>query len=315
MAKIGLVGFGGIGIEAAKALVQDSGLVCDIVAFDRKEAMEQIPGPQVGAYEEILDAIGILGTAHTITLTSDIRDLAGADAIIFTAGVPRRADQTRADVIGVNIPIVGGLTRALSDVLDDALVVMVTNPLDAMVELAFRNLGLPPNKVVGQAGVLDTGRFTIQAALATGHPASQVDTIVMGGHGPTMVPVYSSARVAYRPLSDELSAAAIETISQGVRDRGRTIIQRQGRSAVFSTALACTKMVKAYLLDTKEIMPACTRLNGEYGYEGVFAGVPTIFSRDGVAPVEIPLSASEKAGLAKSVSAVREEVAELNAAS
>ena len=110
MAKIGLIGFGGIGIEAAKALVLDPNLTCDIVAFDRAEAIERVPGPQVGAYEEILDTIGILQTADTIRLTSNVDDLAGSDAIIFTAGLPRRADQTRADLLGIKGPIVGGST-------------------------------------------------------------------------------------------------------------------------------------------------------------------------------------------------------------
>jgi len=315
MARIGLIGFGGIGIEAAKALIQDTNLTCDIVAFDRKEAVEQVPGAQVGAYEEILDAIGILQTADTLQLTSDLNDLAGCEAFIFTAGLPRRADQSRSDLIGVNVAIVGGITEKLGQVAPDAMMIMVTNPLDAMVELAYRNLGYPDHKVVGQAGVLDTGRFTIAAALATGKPASQVDTIVMGGHGPTMVPVYSAARVAYKPLAQCLDDDATAEITQSVRARGKTIIQRQGRSAVFSTALAAVKMAKAYLLDTREILPACTRLHGEYGYDGLFAGVPTLFSRDGVQAVEIPLSAQEKSAFDESVAAVRQVVGELDSVS
>ncbi len=314
MARIGLIGFGGIGIEAAKALVQDTTLTCDIVAFDRKEAIEKVPGAQVGAYEEILDAIGILQTADTISLTSDVEDLAGCDALIFTAGLPRRADQTRSDLIAVNVPIVGGLAEKLGRVAPDTFCVLVTNPLDAMVELAFRKSGWSASHLVGQAGVLDTGRFTIQASLATGKPASQVDTIVMGGHGPTMVPVYSGSRVAYKPLDGLLNADQIETITQSVRMRGKTIIQRQGRSAIFSTALASVKMVKAYLHDTREILPACTRLNGEYGYDGIFGGVPTLFGKDGVAPVEVPLSASEKAAFDGSMDAVKGMLAELDAA-
>ena len=315
MAKIGLVGFGGIGIEAAKALVQDRELTCDIVAFDRKEAIEQVPGPLAGAYEEILDAIGILKKADTIKLTSDIKDLAGSDAIIFTAGIPRRADQNRADVIGVNIPIVGGLAKSLGEVAKGAFFVMVTNPLDAMVELAYRNMGFPATHVVGQAGVLDTGRFTIQASLATGNPSSQIDTVVLGGHGPDMVPIYSASRVAYRPLADRLNGDQIAKITEDVRDRGRTIIKRQGRSATFSTAIAAIKMVKAFLYDTREIMPACTRLSGEYGYKDVFMGVPTRIGRDGAYPVEIPLSASEKSAFDASMGEVRKVIADLDSVS
>jgi malate dehydrogenase len=315
MAKIGLVGFGGIGIEAAKALVQDPNLTCDIVAFDRKEAIEQVPGAQAGAYEELLDAIGILQSADSIHLTADVQDLKGCDAIIFTAGLPRRADQTRADLIGINIPIVGDLTRAVGDACTGAFMIMVTNPLDAMVELGYRNLGYPASHVVGQAGVLDTGRFTIQAALATNRPASQVNAVVLGGHGPTMVPVTSQATVGHKPLRSLLTDSQIEEITASVRARGRTIIQRQGRSAIFSTALAAVKMAKAYLLDQRIVVPACTRLSGEYGYDGLFAGVLTEIDAKGARPVEIPLSDSEKTAFDHSVNAVREVVAELDAAS
>ncbi len=314
MARIGLVGFGGIGIEAAKALVTDTSLTAELIAFDRKEAVEAVPSAQAGAYEEILDAIGILGTGASIKLTSSLEDLEGCDAIIFTAGIPRQANQNRADLIGVNIPIVGALTKHIGKVAPNAFFVMVTNPLDAMVELAYRNLGLPASHVVGQAGVLDTGRFTIQAALATGRPASQVDTLVLGGHGPTMVPVYSAAKVAYKPLDQWLNAAELTRITDEVKDRGRTIIKRQGRSATFSTAIASVKMVKAYLSDTQAILPACTRLNGEYGYSGLFAGVATRIGRNGASPVEVPLTETERAAFDASVRAVKEEVAELNAA-
>jgi len=315
MAKIGLIGFGGIGIEAAKALVQDPTLTCDIVAFDRKEAIEQVPGPQAGAYAEIIDTIGILQTADTIRLTSNMADLAGCDAIIFTAGLPRRGDQTRADLIGINVPIVGGLCKELGKVAQGAFLVMVTNPLDAMVEIAFRYTGFPATHIVGQAGVLDTGRFTAQASLATGKPASQVDTIVMGGHGPTMVPVYSASRVAYKPLQSQLDESKVEEITEEVRKRGKTVILQQGRSAIFSTAVASVKMVKAYLHDTREILPAATRLNGEYGYSDIYGGVPTLFSREGVRAVEIPLTESEKAGFDSSMDAVKAILSELDAAS
>ena len=314
MAKIGLIGFGGIGIEAAKALVLDPQLTCDIVAFDRAQALEQVPGLQAGAYEEIIDTIGILGTADSIQLTSNPEDLAGCDALIFTAGLPRRGDQTRADLIAINVPIVGALAETLGRVAPDAFCVLVTNPLDAMVELAFRRSGWPQTHLVGQAGVLDTGRFTAQASLATGVPASQIDTVVMGGHGPTMVPVYSQARVQYKPLTSVVDDDTLSNVTQAVRARGKTVILRQGRSAIFSTAVAAVKMAKAYLLDTREIMPACTRLNGEYGYSDTFGGVPTLFSKDGVKAVEIPLTDSEKAAFDDSMGAVKAILADLDAA-
>jgi malate dehydrogenase len=312
--KIGLVGFGGIGIELAKALVNDPTIHSDIVAFDRKEAIETVPGPIMGAYHEINDAIGILEKRDTLTVTHDIKKLKGCDAIIFTAGLPRTADQSRADLIGVNIPIVGGICDKLKDACPDTFLIMVTNPLDAMVELAFRRLGFPPDRIVGQAGVLDTGRFTIQASLASGVPASQISTLVLGGHGPSMVPVYSQASVAGRPLSDVVASDKIEEITGEVRGRGAFIIRQQGRSAIFSTAVASIRMLKAYLFDTAELMAGCARLQGEYGYSDVFAGVPVEISAKGVRVVEIDLNDEEKAALANSVEKVNEVVAELDQA-
>ena len=206
----------------------------------------------------------------------------------------------------------GGLAKQIGEVAQGAFLVMVTNPLDAMVELAFRNLGFPESHVIGQAGVLDTGRFNIQASLATGVPASQVDSIVMGGHGPEMVPIYSTAKVAYKPLADQVNADVVAKITREVRDRGRTIIQRQGKSATFSTAIAAIQMVKAYLLDTREILPSCTRLNGEYGYSGIYGGVPTVISRAGGKAVVIPLTDAEKKAFDESMGATKAIIAELD---
>jgi malate dehydrogenase len=238
--------------------------------------------------------------------------VAGSDAIIFTAGLPRRADQTRADLIGVNIPIVGGICEKLKDICPDTFVIMVTNPLDAMVELAYRKLGFPPERIVGQAGILDTGRFRIQASMMTNESCSKIQTIVLGGHGPSMVPVFSHAWVGYRPLKEYVGEEKAELITKNVRERGRYIITQKGHSSTFPTALACAKMLKAYLCDTKEIMACCTRLQGEYGYKDIFAGVPTEISAKGVKPVEISLTVEEKAALDASIAKVREIVEELN---
>lgn len=313
MPKVGLVGFGEVGIDIAKILIQDTDFAYDIVAFDRREAIEQVPGLQKGNYEDILDALGMLELGHSITLTYDANDLKGCDAILFTAGLPRKADQTRADLIGVNIPIVGGLCETLKEVCPDAFFIFVTNPLDAMVELAYRKLGCPPEKIVGQAGVLDTGRFNIQASMATGKPCSQIKTIVLGGHGPSMVPVYSQAFVGRKLLKELIGPEKTEEVTNNVRGRGKYIITQKGHSSSFPTAVACIKMLRAYLGDTKEIMACCTRLNGEYGHKDVFAGVPTEISAAGVKPIEIALADDEKKALDDSVGRVREVVTELDA--
>ncbi len=311
MAKISLVGFGGIGIEAAKIIVQDPTLTSDIVAFDRKEAVDQVPGALVGAYEEILDAIGIMQTGHTINLTSNLDDIAGSDVIIFTAGLPRKAGMSRADLIGVNTDIVGPVAEKIKSVAPNAFLIMVTNPLDAMVELAFRKTGFAPHKIVGQAGVLDTGRLVIEASLATKVPCSQINAIVLGGHGPQMVPVYSQTTIAGKRITDYIPQSEVDAISARVADRGATIIKRQGRSAVFSTALAAVKMAKAYILDQRMLLPTAARLNGEYGVKDFFIGVMTEISAKGARIVEYPINGDEKALLEKSIKETKDIVADL----
>lgn len=311
MAKIALVGFGGIGIEAAKIIVQDPSLTCDIVAYDRQEAIDTVPGPVAGAYEEILDGIGIMQTGHTIKLTSNIDEIEGSDVIIFTAGLPRKAGQSRADLIQANTAIVGPIAEKIKEVAPGAFLIMITNPLDAMVELTFRKTGFSPNMIVGQAGVLDTGRLVIEASLATKIPCSQISGFVMGGHGPQMVPVYSQTIVANKPLSDYVSEADLEGIAERVADRGATIIKRQGRSAVFSTALAIIKMARSYLLDLRLALPAAARLSGQYGVKDLFVGTMAEISAKGVRVLDVPITDKEKGLLDKSIEATRAVVADL----
>jgi malate dehydrogenase len=311
MTKIALIGFGGIGMEAAKIIVQDPTLTCDLICYDRREAVEAVPGPIAGLYEELIDAVGILNYGHTVRLTSDIEDVRDADVIIFTAGLPRKQGQSRADLIGVNTQIVGKLAESIGRVAPGAFLIMVTNPLDAMVELAYRKSGLPVNRVVGQAGVLDTGRLVIEAANAAGTTPSQVQAVVLGGHGPQMVPLYSHTQVRGRPLSEFVSEGDIEAISARVADRGATIIKKQGRSATFSTAIAAVKMARSYLLDLRILLPAAARLSGEYGIRDLFVGVMTEISRKGVQVVEIPLTEGERLLFNQSVEETRSIVSEL----
>lgn len=311
MTKIGLVGFGGIGMEAAKMIVQDRSLTCDLICYDRKEAIEADPSPIAGLYEELRDAIGILNGGHRVRLTHNIDDLAGADAMIFTAGLPRKQGQSRADLIGANTETVGPIAERIGKIAPNTFLIMVTNPLDAMVELAFRRSGLPQSHVVGQAGVLDTGRLVIEAADAAGAHASEVSAVVLGGHGPQMVPIFSKTRIAEKPLSDFVDGAEISAIAARVADRGATIIKKQGRSATFSTATAAVKMLRAYLLDQRLLLPAAARLNGEYGVENLFVGVMTEISGNGVKVIDIPITAEEMALFEKSVQETRSIVSEL----
>jgi len=311
MTKISLVGFGGIGVEAAKIIVQDPTLCCNLVCYDRKEAIEADPSPIAGAYEEMRDAIGILETGHCITMTSNIDDIADSDVIVVTAGLPRKQGQSRADLINDNAATIGPIAEKIGKLAPNTFLIMVTNPLDAMVELAYRRSGLPVHMVVGQAGVLDTGRLTMEAARAAKSYPSQTRSVVLGGHGPQMVPIYSHTAVAGKPLSDYIDQKEMDAISERVADRGATIIKKQGRSATFSTATAAVKMVRSFILDERKALPAAARLNGEYGIKDLFVGVMTEISRKGVKVLEIPLTADEREKFNKSVEETRKIVGEL----
>ncbi|MDH5655912.1 MAG: malate dehydrogenase [Spirochaetia bacterium] len=311
MTKISLVGFGGIGIEAAKIIIQDPSLCCNLVCYDRKEAIDADPSPIAGAYEEMRDAIGIQESGHCIHLTSNLDDVADSDVIIVTAGLPRKQGQSRADLINDNAATIGPIAEKIGKIAPNVFLIMVTNPLDAMVELAYRKSGLPVHMVVGQAGVLDTGRLTMEAAHAAKSYASQTQSVVLGGHGPQMVPIYSHTYISGKPISDYVDQKELDAIEARVADRGATIIKKQGRSATFSTAMAAVKMVRSYILDQRKALPAAARLNGEYGVKDLFVGVITEISRKGVKVLEIPLSNEEKNKFNKSVEETRKIVAEL----
>jgi malate dehydrogenase len=244
-------------------------------------------------------------SGHTIKMTSNLDEIAGSDVIIFTAGLPRKAGQSRADLIKINTGIVGPIVEKIKNVAPKTFLIMVTNPLDAMVDLAFRKTGFPAEMVVGQAGVLDTGRLVIETSLATKVPACQVNAVVLGGHGPQMVPIFSHTTAANKPLASYISAAEMDAMGQRVADRGATIIQRQGRSAVFSTALAIIKMVKSYLLDLRLALPATARLTGQYGVKDIYVGVMTEISAKGVKVLDLSLTDQEKVLLEKSIEATK----------
>ena len=304
--KIALIGGGQIGgILALLVAQKDLG---DAVLFDipEKEGMAK------GKTLDILEGTSHLGADSILSGTSHYEDIAGADVVIVTAGLPRKPGMTREDLLDTNIKIMTDVANNVKKYCPDAFCIIVTNPLDAMVYSFKKITGFPKNRVVGMAGVLDTGRFKSFVAMELGMSTQDIAATVLGGHGPTMVPLPRLATVGGVPLTELLSKDKIDAIVDRTKKAGTEIVGLLGTgSAFFSPALSSIEMAEAYLKDKKRILPCAALLEGEYGIDGYYIGVPAMIGSDGVEKViEISLTDEEKEMLGNSLEAVKKAVAE-----
>jgi len=303
--KIALVGAGMIGGTLAHlAALKELG---DVVLFDIAEGLPQ------GKALDIAQACAIEKVDATLKGTNDYADLKGADVVIVTAGVPRKPGMSRDDLLAINTSIIKTVAENIKQHCPEAFVIVITNPLDAMVWVMQKLSGLPKHKVVGMAGVLDSARFSFFIAEALQCSQKDVTTFVLGGHGDTMVPVVHYSTVAGIPLTDivkkgGIKQEALDKIVQRTRDGGAEIVGLlKTGSAFYAPATAAIEMASAYLHDRKQLLPCAAYLNGEYGQKDLYVGVPCIIGKDGVEKiVEIELPAEQKAQFEKSVAAVRE---------
>lgn len=302
--KIGLVGAGQIGgTLALLAGLKDLG---DIVLVDVAEGVPQ------GKALDLVEASPVEGFDSCFTGSNDYAAIAGSDVIIVTAGVPRKPGMSRDDLIGINSGIVKTVGEAIKKHAPDAFVIVITNPLDAMVEVMHRASGLPAQKVVGMAGVLDSARFRYFLAEEFGVSVEDVNAFVLGGHGDTMVPLVRYSTVAGIPLPDLVKMGwttreKIDAIVQRTRDGGIEVVNLlKTGSAFYAPASSAIAMAESYLKDKKRILPCAARLSGQYGVKDLFIGVPVVIGRGGVEKiVEIELNAEEKTMFTQSVEAVR----------
>jgi malate dehydrogenase len=232
---------------------------------------------------------------------------------VITAGVPRKPGMSRMDLLEVNAKIVGEVTRKLADGSPDAVLIVVSNPLDEMTALAAEVSGFPRERVMGQAGMLDTARFKHFLAEELGTGPSRVEAMTLGSHGDTMVPVPSMVKVDDRPLTELADQETIERLVQRTRDGGAEVVALlKTGSAYYAPSSAATAMVAAVLTDAKEVMPVCAWVTGEYGIDGVYLGVPARLGRRGVEEVvELPLTEGELADLREAAEAVRSKQADV----
>ena len=298
--KIALIGAGNIGGELA-ALVQRKELG-DIVLFD-------IPAKADFAKGKALDLEqngAVLGYDARVTGTSDWADRAGADVLIITAGIPRKPGQSRDDLVATNLPIIRNVADSAKKHCPNAFVIVISNPLDAMVYEFQRRTGFAKEKVVGMAGVLDSGRFELFLAREAGVSVKDVRAMVLGGHGDDMVPIFSACTINGVAATELISKEKLDAIAARTRKGGGEIVGLMGTSAYYAPASSAIVMAESYLLDQKRLVPTAALLNGEYGYKDLYMGVPCVLGAKGVEKiVELKLNDEEKEMLKKSAASVQ----------
>jgi malate dehydrogenase len=298
--KITVVGAGFVGSTLVQRLAERD--YADVVMFDIIANMPQ------GKALDLLQAGPVLGYDTLVTGTNDYADTANSDIVVITSGFPRKPGMTRDDLVKKNQEIVSQVTEEVVKNSPNCIIIMVTNPLDAMAQLAYHISGFPRNRVIGMAGVLDTARFRTFIAQELNVSVRDVQAYVLGGHGDTMIPLSRMCTVAGVPISALLPAERIEQIVQRTRDGGAEIVKLLGTgSAYFAPSASVLQMVDSILLDKNMIMPCAVYLQGEYGIHGLFVGVPVKLGAQGLEQIiEIELSHEEQSLLQKSAHAVKE---------
>jgi malate dehydrogenase len=299
--KVTVVGAGNVGATAAQEIARLD--YADVLLVDIKEGLPQ------GKALDINSAGPVLGYEPNLVGANGYEKSEGSDILVVTAGVPRTGDMSRDDLVTTNEGIVSTVTREAIERSPDAILLVVSNPLDAMCHVAKDVAGWPRERVFGMAGVLDTARFRTFISWETGASAKDVQALVLGGHGDQMVPIVSATTVGGVPLRELVSAERIEALVERTRKGGGECVQLLGTSAWYAPGAAVAQMVHAIALDQKRVLPCTAYLEGEYGIEGLYMGVPVKLGAGGIDEiVELELSEEEKTELARSADAVREVV-------
>ena len=298
--KITVVGAGNVGGTIAQRLAETN--CYDVVLVDIVEGIPQ------GKALDLMQAGSICGFSSRVVGANGYDDSADSSVVVITSGVPRKPGMSRDELLATNTKIVRGVVQETARRSPNAILLMVTNPLDAMAHVAHRVSRFPKERVVGMAGVLDSARFRSFIAAELGISASEVQAMVLGGHGDTMVPLLRYTTVGGRPVSEWLPKEKLESLVRRTRDGGAEIVNLlKAGSAYYAPSAAVVEMVEAMLKDQKRVLPCAALCEGEYGFTGVFVGVPVKLGRGGVeAIIEYDLTPEERTALATSAVAVRE---------
>jgi malate dehydrogenase len=299
--KVTVVGAGNVGATAAQEIARRD--YADVVLVDIKDGLPD------GKALDMNEAGPVLGYEPTMVGTSSYEESAGSDVVVITAGVPRSPGMSRDDLVTTNERIVGSVTREAVTASPDAILIVVSNPLDAMCHVSKTLCGWSRQRVFGMAGILDTARFRTFIAWETGASARDITAVVLGGHGDQMVPVVSATSVGGIPLRKLVSDERIEKMVERTRKGGGEIVDHLGTSAWYAPGAATAQMVDAVLLDQKRVLPCTAYLDGEYGIDGLYIGVPAKLGAGGIEEIiELDLTEEERAELERSADAVREVV-------
>jgi malate dehydrogenase len=299
--KIALIGAGNIGGELAILAARKE--LGDVVLLDIPEK----EGVAKGKALDIMQTLALEGYDANVTGTSKYEDIKGADVVIVTAGVPRKPGMSRDDLLSINLKIIRSVASQVKTNAPDALIIVISNPLDAMVYEMKKVTGFSRNKVIGMAGALDSARFQCFLAEAAGVSVKDVSAMVLGGHGDTMVPCLSYTTIKGVPVTRLLPKDKLDAMVQRTRSGGGEIVQLMGTSAFYAPAAGAISMAESYLKAQRRVIACAAYLEGEYGYKDLYIGVPIQIGAEGLEKViEIELSAEEKKMLETSANAVRE---------
>ena len=304
--KVTVVGAGHVGATTGLAIANKG--LADIVLTDIIERMPQ------GKALDMMEATPLMGRDAEIIGTNNYVDTQGSDIVVITAGLARKPGMSRDDLLFKNAEIIGGVVDEVTKHSPNSIIIMVTNPLDVMAYLAYKKSGFPRERVIGMAGVLDSARFRTFIAMELGISVDNTHAFVLGGHGDSMVPLPRYSTVAGVPITELMSEEQVNRIVQRTRDGGAEIVSLLGTgSAYFAPAWSVAQMVEAILLDRKEILPCAAFLQGEYGVEDAYVGVPVQLGAGGMEKVfEIDLSDDERTAFEDSVAEVKDSIAKLD---
>jgi malate dehydrogenase len=303
--KVTVVGAGNVGATCVQELARRD--YADVVVVDIKEGLPE------GKALDINQAGAVLGYEPNVTGSTSYEPTAGSDVVVITAGLPRGPGMSRDDLVTKNEAIVGSVTGQVVAQSPDAVLIVVSNPLDAMCHVAKNVSGFPKERVFGQAGILDSARFRAFIAWETGASVKDVQAVVLGGHGDQMVSVVSATTVGGVPLTKLVSAERIAEMVERTAKGGGEVVELLGTSAWYAPGAASAQMVDAIMLDEKRVLPCTAYLEGEYGIDGLYMGVPAKLGAQGIeAIIELDLTDDERTALEASASAVREVVSVLS---
>jgi malate dehydrogenase len=299
--KVSIVGAGNVGATAGQRIADKQ--IADVVLIDIVEGVPQ------GKALDLAESGPIEGYDCRLTGTNNYNDTANSDIVVITAGIPRKPGMSRDDLLKTNYGIVKAVTEQVVKNSPNSVIIVVSNPLDAMVQTAFRVSKFSKNRVIGMAGVLDSARFRTFIGMELNVSVENIHAFVLGGHGDTMVPLPRYSTVAGIPITELLPKETIDRIVQRTREGGAEIVSYLKTSAWYAPASAIVEMVDAILKDRKKILPCAAYLEGEYGISGLYVGVPVKLGQRGIEQViEINLTLEERAALQKSAAAVKELV-------